>query len=296
LRFTRDKRGYENTYVVHAERRRGRSRTRILYWFRTPPGVKVGRSALDDEALRRIERQNPELEFDWPRILKGGGAPPTEPRPLPEPRRFDKNLRSGVRPQSRAAEPAPTNGGLTPLEPPAPPEEAVKGNELAPTPEEWGQTPELAPDERGLTPLEGLPSEGTPAHEKLGQDGVQRLRQRYADVRARVFERATEPARRAELLATAERLNPDAWTTVDEVTSALEQYESVLAQLREVVGRKRRRRKRGGRRTDGTGPQPTSPHADAAADGPDDDPGDTGDDEDGNDEDPGSGNPASGNQ
>jgi hypothetical protein len=289
LRFTRDKRGYENTYVVHAERRRGRSRTRILYWFRTPPGVKVGRSALDDEALRRIERQNPELEFDWPRILKGGGAPPTEPRPLPEPRRFDKNLRSGVRPQSRAAEPAPTNGGLTPLEPPAPPEEAVKGNELAPTPEEWGQTPELAPDERGLTPLEALPSEGTPAHEKLGQEGVQRLRQRYADVRARVFERATEPARRAELLATAERLNPDAWTTVDEVAS-------VLAQLREVVGRKRRRRKRGGRRTDGTGPQPTSPHADAAADGPDDDPGDTGDDEDGNDEDPGSGNAASGNQ
>jgi hypothetical protein len=261
--------------------------------------VKVGRSALDDDALRRIEQQNPDLEFDWPRILKGGGTPPTEPRPA-EPRRFDKNLRSGVRPQSRGAAPPTTNRGQTPVQAPEPPEEAVQTPEPPPAPEQWGQTPEpavtAAPDERGLTPLEGLPAEGTPAHEKLGQEGVQRLRQRYVDVRARIFERATEPARRAELLATAERLNPDAWTTADEVASALEQYESVLASLRDVVGRKRRRRKRGGRRPEGAGPQPTSPQADAAADAPDDDPGDMGEDEDEGEDDPESGNPASGNQ
>ena len=257
----------------------------------------MGRSALDDDALRRIEQQNPDLEFDWPRILKGGGAPPTEPRPA-EPRRFDRPPRSGVRPQSRGAAPATTNWGQTPVQPPAPPEEAVPMPEPPPAPEQ--QTPEpavtAAPDERGLTPLEGLPAEGTPAHEKLGEEGVQRLRQRYVDVRARIFERATEPPRRAELLATAERLNPDAWTTADEVASALEQYESVLASLREVVGRKRRRRKRGGRRPEGAGPQPTSPQAEAAPEGPDDDPGDGGDDEDADDDDPGSGNPASGNQ
>jgi hypothetical protein len=289
LRFTRDKRGYENTYVVHAERRRGRSRTRILYWFRTPPGVKVGRSALDDDALHRIEQQNPDLEFDWPRILKGGGAPAPEPRP-PEPRRFEKNPRSGVRPHSRSAPTAPKDWGQTPVQPPAPPEPVVQTPE--PT-EQWGQTPEPAalagPDERGLTPDEGLPAEGTPAHEKLGQEGVQRLRQRFADVRARILERANEPARRAELLTSAERLNPDAWTTADEVASALEQYEAVLAALREVVGRKRRRRKRGGRRDDGA--QPQSPaQAAATTDGPDEAPADTGDTNDGGEDDPGSGN------
>src|SRR4029450_13924858 len=86
LRFSRDKRGYENTFVVHAEKRRGRSRSRILYWFRTPPGVKVGRSALDEDAIRLIEEHNPEVDFDWTRILKGGGEP-VEVRKPETPRR-----------------------------------------------------------------------------------------------------------------------------------------------------------------------------------------------------------------
>ena len=51
--------GYENTFVVESDRRRGRSRTRVLYWFRTPPGVKVGRAALDEDAIRLIEAAQP---------------------------------------------------------------------------------------------------------------------------------------------------------------------------------------------------------------------------------------------
>ena len=73
MRFSRDKRGYENTFIVQSggSRRRGKPRSRILYWFHTPPGVKVGRSPLDEEAIRLIEQHNPDLEFDWTRILKG---------------------------------------------------------------------------------------------------------------------------------------------------------------------------------------------------------------------------------
>ena len=63
------------------DRRRGKSRSRILYWFRTPPGVRVGRAALDEDAIRLIEQHNPDIEFDWPRILKGQGSPESEPRP-----------------------------------------------------------------------------------------------------------------------------------------------------------------------------------------------------------------------
>jgi hypothetical protein len=86
LRFNRDKRGYENTVVVHSDRRKGRS-TRILYLFRTPPGVKVGRAALDEEAIRLIEAHNPDVEFDWPRILEGERRPPVKPAPpIPPPR------------------------------------------------------------------------------------------------------------------------------------------------------------------------------------------------------------------
>ena len=62
--------------MVHSggSRRRGKPRSRILYWFRTPPGVRVGRSALDEEAIKLIEAHNPDVEFDWTRILKGEGA------------------------------------------------------------------------------------------------------------------------------------------------------------------------------------------------------------------------------
>src|SRR4029079_1050320 len=88
LRFTRDKRGYENTFVVHTGggRRRGKPRARILYWFRTPPGVRLGRAALDEAAIRLIEEHNPDVEFDWTRILKGQDAP-VEEKPLQQDRR-----------------------------------------------------------------------------------------------------------------------------------------------------------------------------------------------------------------
>jgi hypothetical protein len=66
--------------VVHTGggRRRGKSRPRILYWFRTPPGIRIGRSALDEAAIRLIEEHNPDVEFDWTRILKGQDAPVDE--------------------------------------------------------------------------------------------------------------------------------------------------------------------------------------------------------------------------
>jgi hypothetical protein len=70
LRFSRDKRGYEITCLMHTFRRRGKARPRILYCFRTPPGVKVGRAALDEGAIRAIEEHNQDLKFDWEQILQ----------------------------------------------------------------------------------------------------------------------------------------------------------------------------------------------------------------------------------
>ena len=49
--------------------------------------------------------------------------------------------------------------------------------------------------------------------------------------------------RRQQLHELAERLNPDSWVTDDEVQRGLEEYESVLASLRDVVGRRRRRKR-----------------------------------------------------
>jgi hypothetical protein len=268
--------------VVHSDKKRGKSRSRILYWFRTPPGVKVGRSALDEDAIRQIEEFNPGVEFDWTRILRGQGAPPSEPRdaaPRPQGPRVERFRRD--RPaQSRARGPSP----VTPERPPLPADTTAE-NVVQDAALDIGQPGEESVMEESASLVPDLEIDPpTPAHARLGAEGVLRLRARYAEVLARISEKVADSVRREELKLQAERLNPDAWVTADEVTQGLEQYETVFASLREVVGRKRRRRRRRG------GPQPQSgggagtpdgqsaPHtAESPEDAGDDDDSDTGD-------------------
>lgn len=104
LRFSRDKRGYEHVYLVHAANRRGKpSRPRILYWYRTPPGVKVGRKPFDDEVQRALEAQYPGVVFDWKTIMSTP-APPPDPEFWRERRRAEK-----VAKQERRTEPLETD-------------------------------------------------------------------------------------------------------------------------------------------------------------------------------------------
>src|SRR5471030_137000 len=70
FRFNRDKRGYENFYLVEPTTRRVKSRTRVLYWFRSPPGVRVGREPFDDAVKRALEKQYPNVNFDWKTIVE----------------------------------------------------------------------------------------------------------------------------------------------------------------------------------------------------------------------------------
>jgi hypothetical protein len=84
---------------------------------------------------------------------------------------------------------------------------------------------------------------GSASHQRLGAEGLVRLRARYAEVMARIAERPLEEDAREELKRRAEGLNPDAWVTADEVTAALEQYETVFESLRGVVGRHPRSRR-----------------------------------------------------
>lgn len=65
LRVVRDKRGYETTYLMHWYREGARQRSRILYMFRTPGGVRVGRDPFDLQVRREIEANYPDIAFDW---------------------------------------------------------------------------------------------------------------------------------------------------------------------------------------------------------------------------------------
>jgi hypothetical protein len=56
---------------MHLYREGHRQRSRILYVFRSPGGVRVGRGALDPDVQRLIEAQNPGIEFDWKEVREG---------------------------------------------------------------------------------------------------------------------------------------------------------------------------------------------------------------------------------
>lgn len=256
-------------------RRRGKSRPRILYWFRTPPGVRIGRSALDESAIRLIEEYNPDVEFDWTQILKGQETPD-------EPRGGQSERRGKPRPREYQRPPA-TAGVAPPFERPqreAPPADDDSRREISVPEDLKAEQPSFTPagdtahvtdlsthaesptvdlppiDEAAIDELlsdsapagpTGVsdPSESVPAAQaRLGSEGLSRLRARHAEVLARISEAVTDPHRRDELKSQAERLNPDTWVTDAEVTDGLEQYETVFESLRTVVGRRRKRRRR----------------------------------------------------
>jgi hypothetical protein len=169
----------------------------------------VGRSALDEEAIRLIEEHNPDVEFDWTRILKGQDSPPPAPAPHREREHRGKERR----------EPAPAA-----VSAPAPP----------------------APIEPEEVEAESVPQENPPstvAEAKLGAEGLARLRARHSEILARISESVPDPVRRDELKAQAERLNPDTWVTDQEVAAGIDSYEAVFESVRTAVGRRRKRRR-----------------------------------------------------
>src|SRR5687767_8699735 len=50
---------------MHWFRDGNRQRSRVLYVFRTPGGVRVGRDPLAPEILREIEGRHPDIAFEW---------------------------------------------------------------------------------------------------------------------------------------------------------------------------------------------------------------------------------------
>jgi hypothetical protein len=101
VRVTRDKRGYELIYLMRASGRRGKAGApRILYVFRTPPGVKVGREPFDDVARRAVEEQNPGVFFDWNK-LSVIAPPPPDVEYWRERRRVEKAAKQAQREEAR---------------------------------------------------------------------------------------------------------------------------------------------------------------------------------------------------
>jgi hypothetical protein len=131
LRFSRDKRGYEHFYLMQPTNRRGKSQPRVLYWFRSPPNVRVGREPFDAGVRRALEAQNPGVAFDWKTIVETP-IPSGDTERWRERRRAEKAIRHAVaedeaaeialveQTEDRAGEPAATIDATTEEMAPAP--------------------------------------------------------------------------------------------------------------------------------------------------------------------------------
>jgi hypothetical protein len=205
LRVIRDKRGYETTYLMHWLRDGNRQRSRILYVFRTPGGVRVGRESLEPDVLREIETRHPGISFDWKTLFAN--------------QQLVESSADTRRPRKRKhAEDEPSPPSVAATAPEGQPE-----SQAAPAP----PRPSIPASLQGATPDEQIAF----------------LNHWYPVVRERIPQRTSDPARLEALTALAERLNPAAWTDADQIAEGLLRAAEALERLSRVFSRRRRRRR-----------------------------------------------------
>jgi hypothetical protein len=222
LRVIRDKRGYETTYLMHLYREGHRQRSRILYVFRSPGGVRVGRGALDPDVLRELEARYPDIAFDWKDVREHQQHIEISP----EPRR-----RKPLKREEEVAAAAPDLQAPAPVPAPEPPSPSTP----APSP---GAVPSAI---EGATP----------------DDQIAFLGRWYALIRERIPRRTSDPVRQEALMALTERLNPAAWTDADQIAAGLQQASEALERLSRVFSRRRRRTRRRSNDSRPASPGPT---------------------------------------
>ncbi len=228
LRFLRDERGYEHTYVLHGME--SGSRPSVLYWFRTPPNVSVGREPLDEEAIEALEDRNPDLTFDWARMTKTIRA-----RPAPQPWEADR--------ASRRRRPESSRKPGRPPESPTSPEATVLPDASPPA-----ESQVSLPLDAEQLPLETAAEEDAEARDAvsepaehpvaalLGEDALIGLRVRYEELRGQLAESVLAPADRIALAARVESLDPDAWRPGEQTVTGIERFDREAAAIRVGMG------------------------------------------------------------
>jgi hypothetical protein len=241
VRVTRDQRGYENTFLLHSPR--PGERPRVLYWYRSAPGVRVGRPALDETAIRIIEEQYPDVDFDWPQLLEQASTIIPDVERRPERRRRPTRARELAPADQTGARSDATIEAEEEVEPEADaradaglgPEE-----EFAPEPVA-AQTPPKEPAMTTTTPLRPAPVERVERWinpllaQLVGRDIARRLQARYSEIILRINEGSSDDATRSAWLARAEQIDPDRWTTPEAILHGIEHADALYEELRRDV-------------------------------------------------------------
>jgi hypothetical protein len=216
MRVTRDQRGYETTYLLHTPR--PGDRPRILYWYRTAPGVRVGRRALDEDAIRVLEEQHPDIDFDWPALLEEAESIEPEVERRPERPRKRKASAEGAEIAEKKASAESAEGAEKRASAETSQAAAVPGAPITPIPPSAPSAPS-APRRNPL--LDQL----------VGREIAARLRGRYADVSARLAELPDDDRRRA-WQARADALDPDRWASAEAILAGIQHADRLFDELK----------------------------------------------------------------
>ena len=223
LRYSRDKRGYEHTYVLHGSRAGGRPR--ILYWFRTPPHVIVGRDALDQEATKAIENGNPDLDFDWPKMRRERPKPPS--RQVATPERMRKVNRRSV--------PARASGSADVSSKKPPVEKLEVEPDVGTLSDVSSQSSVDVSARKSDENASSAPPEEHPVSALLGDQMLLRLRSSYAVLGRKFRDAQITESMKNELGSRINALNPDNWLAGEEVIFRIEQFESEVAAIQSLL-------------------------------------------------------------
>lgn len=224
LRLTRDRRGTENTFLLHADR--PGDRPKLLYWYRTAPGIILGRAPLDEDAIRTIEDQHPEIDFDWPAILALSEVMTPEDEAPARPRQPEGRRQ---RPRDQQRDPSPRRREEAPREADA---SDVVTAATEPDPADPDRVEEMAADLALDEPIEVPRRVQGLLEELVGREIATRLRARYAELSARIHERHPEPAHREPWMARAASLDPDTWLTPEAVLEGVRRADALFDSLR----------------------------------------------------------------
>ena len=219
LRLTRDRRCFENTYLMHADR--PGDRPRILYWYRTAPGIMLGRPALDEDAIRAIEDQHPGIEFDWPAILALSEVmtpedeAPAAPQRQNQPRREKKPRRDRDRMPAAASK--------------EPDDRHADNGQSAVAPLE---SEEVLRDDRELETPVPIEPRNRLVEELAGREIGSRLRARHAEIVARIEGLDVDGARKDALFKRAEAIDPELWMTPESVLEGVRNADALYEKLK----------------------------------------------------------------
>jgi hypothetical protein len=217
---------------MHADR--PGDRPRLLYWYRTAPGILLGRLPLDEDAIRTIEDQHPDIDFDWPAILALSEVmtPEDEVAPRPqqrEPREQRRERRpkresdaAGQPPRQprRDAEPASARDSSEEL----PADEVAEPSDAVDLKAEAAFQPTPPPEPASSSRNSGL------VDQLAGREIASRLRGRYAEITMRI--RGADDATRESLMKLAETMDPDTWDTPEAVLQGVSNADGLFEKLR----------------------------------------------------------------